>query len=768
MAGTAYLAAAFAAGVYISPKLDIASVLIFAAVYFIICLIRRVFGRGFGFMSAALIVMLCVGVILSQYYSAPSMRDINRYDGMYVTLTGRVCEIPQEQGDNYRYTVDVRRVNIGGETENIRERMIITSPESYNFGDTVDFTGFVREIDEKMNENGFDLKRHYKSKDIFFRCYAPVSRLSDMEIVSHTVYSYAASLRNSISRILDKYTYDDRGAVLKAVIIGYKTDFSEDFYAVLNRTGTLRFLYPAFLRIMLIVGLVGLFSGITKKKYRDIALIVLLIIYAMCESTRPVIVKGCLVMVFLIIFRRRRGYVYFADVLGAVVLALGIANPLILYNAGFVMSVTASLLISLFYSPVSKRIKIKNKHVRRTLTAGIICVVGLLPLSALFFNGISIYVIVTALIFLPATLVILILSPLLLIMLALFGTAPVIGEIVTAMVWIYMKLPYLIDVLPYSHIALPTVGTLTIIAFYTAVYGVYLLYKEKKYNAFLAMCVAASFFAVVISGEIPRLNKAEFTFVNVGQGDGALVQIPYRTTVLIDGGGPSGLSEYDPGEMVYLPYLESLGISRADCAIVSHCHSDHAEGIIAAIKNINVRHLYLPKAPADNEIYQELMLAAHKNGTEVHIVDEPTVLNFNSGLKITMCPPGENALLGDDENDKSLLIRASYGGTDCYFTGDMSKAEEYGLVAAGYVTPAEILKVAHHGSDTSTGKIFLDAVNPEYAVISVGENNGYGLPSAAVLKRLDGVNILRTDENGDITITADKSGGLKIRTYKYK
>ena len=766
MAGAAYLAAAYAAGVYISPKLDISSVLIFAAVYFIICLIRRVIGRGFGFVSAAVIAMFCVGVILSHYYSAPSMRDVSRYDGMYVTLTGRICEIPRTEGENNRYIVDARQISINGETRQIRERMIITSPDKFNYGDTVDFSGFVREIDDRMNENGFDLKRHYKSKDIFYRCFAYESHLSDMKIVSRTVYSYASRLRNSISQILDKYTYDDRGEVLEAVIIGDKTGFSEDFARVLNRTDTGRFFYPAFMHIMMIVGIVGLFSGITKKKYRDIALIILLVVYAMAESTRPVFVKGCLVVIFLILFRRRLGYIYFADVIGAVVLVIGIANPLMLYHAGFVSSVTASLLINMFYMPVSKRIKIKNKYVRRMITIGIICVVGLLPLSALFFNGVSIYVIVTALIFLPTTFVILVLSPLLLLMLAIFGTAPVVAQIVTAMVWIYMKLPYLIDALPYSRIALPKVGALTIIAFYTAVYGVYLIYKEKKYNGLLAICVAASFFAVVLSGEIPRLTKAEITFVNVGQGDGALVRVPYRNTVLIDGGGGNEFSDYNPGESIYLPYLTSLGISRADCAIVSHCHRDHVEGIIAAIKNINVRHVYLPETPSDNDVYRELMLAAHRNGTEVHVVDKPTVLNFNTGLKINMYPSGENALLSEDENDRSLLIRVSYGEADCYFTGDMPKAEEYGLVAAGYVTPAEILKVAHHGSDTSTSEIFLDAADPKYAVITVGEDNVYGLPSDAVIERLGDTNILRTDKNGDITITADKKGNLKIKTYK--
>ncbi len=766
MEGMAYLAAAYAAGVYISPKISVYFTVLFAVIYLIIRLIRRAGGSRPGALSTAVVLTFCAGAVMAQYYGSPSRREVSRYEGMYVTLTGRICEIPDTEYENNRYIVDVRRVSADGKSENLRERMLITAPESFEFGDTVEFSGFVRELDDRLNKNGFDSKLYYKSKDIFYRCFSRGSAVSDVKIKSRTVYSYAQMLKNSISQILDKYTHGDKGAILTAVIVGEGACFSEDFEAVLNRTGIARFFYPAFLHIMLIVGLIGLFSGIVRRGYRDIALAVLLMLYAMAQSSRPVFVKACLVAVFLIIFRRRLGYIWFPDVLGAAVIAIGAANPLLFHNAGFVSSVTASLLISLFYEPVTEKIKNGNRYYKRTLAIGFICTIGLLPLSALYFNGITIYNIAAGLIFLPVTAIILVLAPLLLSMLALFGCAPVVGEIMTSMAWIYEKLPYLIDKLPYDYIALPKVGALTIIAFYTAVFGVYMIYRERRYKGLLALCAAAAFFAVVLAGEAPRLSQADFTFVNVGQGDGALVRLPYRTTVLIDGGGGNEYTDYNQGEREYLPYLKSLGLAEIDCAVVSHCHSDHAEGIIAAIKNIRVRHVYLPETDIDNQVYRELMLTARKYGTEIHIVTEPTKLSFKSGLGIIMYPPGENALLSGDENDKSLLVRASYGETDCYFTGDMPKAEEFGLVASGCVSPAEILKVAHHGSDSSTSKMFLDAVKPDTAVISVGMDNGYGLPSEAVLGRLSEAEVYRTDKNGDIVITADKNGKRKVKTFK--
>lgn len=758
----AQLAASYIAGVLLSDKFSISSILLFAAVYICIALIlsRR------GFRKHILVLVFCTGIVLTQFYSSADMKELAAYENKYVTISGIVCQTPDNYGENYRYFLNVKEITLDGSTKKINENIIITSPDKYSFGDSVAFTGFVSPISERLNENGFDLKRHYKSKGYFFKCYSVNSKLLQNKFRTYSPQYFAAYVHNKIANILDAHATGDKGAVLKAVIIGDKSEFSEEFGTVLNRTGTSHFFYPIFIHIMLITSVVGMFSSIMKRKYRDILTIIFLAAYTLLSCTYPIALKGGIAAILLILFRKRLGFVYFADVLGAAVLVICIANPLMLFNAGFVVSITASLLVNLFYGYTAK--KIRNKYIRKTLAIGIVCTVGLLPLSAYYFNGITPYTIVTAFIFLPATFAILILSPILLTMLAIFKTAPIVSKIISLMLWIYMKAPYIIDALPFSYISCAKVAIVTIIAFYTLVFGLYLYIKNRKYPAIIAAAVSLGLSASVTAGEISRLGNVEFKFVNVGQGDGAIVQIPYKNTVLIDGGGKSGFetSDYDPGKSIYVPYLQSDGINRADCAVISHCHSDHADGIIAAIRSIRVRHVYLPETPEDNEVYIELKAAANEYGTQIHIVKNTTVLRFKSGLTITLTPPNNNALLSDDENDRSLLTRVSYGETDCLFTGDMPKTEELGLVSEGLVLQSEILKVAHHGSDTSTSSIFLDAAAPDYAVISVGENNSYGLPSDKVIKRLRDTKLLRTDKNGDLTITADKSGNIAVECYK--
>lgn len=765
--GIAQLAAAYAAGVGMSLGLDISFILIFVLSYLFVCLLVLIFGVKTEPMKLAAVGMFCLGAILTSFCASPQLKSLAEYENLYVTIEGKICETPEKYDDNYRYFVNTHYIIMNGERARVREKIIITSPAEYRFGDSAAFTGFVKQIPERLNESGFDLKLFYKSKDCFFKCHAQTSaEISDTYTEFSPMY-ISSLLRNSISQLIDKYTYNDTSAILKAVIIGDKNHFSEDFDAVLTRTGTKRFFYPAFMHIMILTGIMAMFSSVIKKKYRDILTVIFLCLTAVFESPHPIALKACAVAAFLIIFRRRLGFIYFADVLGAAVLAIGIANPLIFYNAGFVMSVTASISVNCFIKPLTSRMKIKNRYVKRTLAVGIICTVTLIPLSAYYFHGISPYTIITAFVFLPATLVILLLSPLLLCLLALFGTAPVIGEIVTAMIWLYMKLPYAADALPFSHITIGTPSITAIIAFYTLILAFHLYNRKKHYAAFLSCIVAAGFFLVVCTLMAERINTVEFNFVNVGQGDGAVIQVPYKNTVLIDGGGGSEYgSSYDNGKEIYVPYLESMGITRADCAIVSHCHKDHADGIIAAIKTIRVRHLYLPETPSDNEVYRKLRMTAIRYGTEIHVVKDVTRLTFNSGLTITLIPPAENVFTGDDENDRSLLARVSYGETDCTFTGDMPKIKESALLSEGYVAKSEILKVAHHGSDTSSGSEFLDAVSPDFAVISVGKDNSYGLPSRRVLERLEGASVLRTDVNGDITIIADKNRIKKIRTFR--
>lgn len=161
-----------------------------------------------------------------------------KYEGRYVTVVGRVCEIPQdsEEDENVRYVIDVRKVN----NEKVRDKILLTSDNKLEYGDTVTFSGFINELPEKLNRNGFDYKKYYKKLGIFFKSYSSEVKLSDEVIKDYSPYAINNSFKNSISKLIDKHYKGDYNAIMKAVLIGDKKEFSDDFDKILTKTGTKR------------------------------------------------------------------------------------------------------------------------------------------------------------------------------------------------------------------------------------------------------------------------------------------------------------------------------------------------------------------------------------------------------------------------------------------------------------------------------------------------------------------------------------------------
>ncbi|MCC8169881.1 MAG: DNA internalization-related competence protein ComEC/Rec2, partial [Oscillospiraceae bacterium] len=521
-----------------------------------------------------------------------------------------------------------------------------------------------------------------------------------------------------------------------------------------------------YLHVMLITAVIGLTAGFIGKKYRDWALIALLILYAVINSYRPVFLRVTILSILMIFWKRRYGYAVFSDMMSLTIMIIGFSNPLILFDGGFVISVCASALIRYFYKPVYGMLS-GNAYVRNGLTMGLIFTIGTLPLGAYFFGGVSLYSVIATIIFIPPVLGIILSFPIVFVLTSIFGCAPLASGFMTVMTYIIMYVPRLMDKLISSYIILPRPSLVFIAAYALAVAAAgFYMHKKKKYFSY-ALFVSAALFSSVIASQIMRLNTVEVTFVNVGQGDGAIIDVPYRGSILIDGGGGSEYSTYNIGEKVFVPYLETQGIVKIEAAFVSHYHKDHIEGIIATIENLRVRNVFMPDVMPENKYRKAIEEAAAANNTKIYYISEDTRVLFDNGLTVSITvPTAKTALISDDENDTSLLYNVEYGEFSCLFTGDMSSFAERNLAAENKAFDCDVLKVAHHGSDTSTSTEWLEAVSPEYAVISVGENNAYDLPDEDVLERLDGIRVLRTDKNGDIKITADMRGIKRVDSYR--
>jgi len=241
----------------------------------------------------------------------------------------------------------------------------------------------------------------------------------------------------------------------------------------------------------------------------------------------------------------------------------------------------------------------------------------------------------------------------------------------------------------------------------------------------------------------------EVTVIDVGQGDSILVVSPDGTTMLIDGGGSVGpvRSEFDFGEDVVSPYLWWRGLEHLDAVVLTHAHSDHIGGLARIVQNFHPRELWLGIDPETTAL-DHLLAVAAANHVEVKKHTAGESFNWHGTTIRVLSPPPDWVPKAQPRNDDSLAMLVSYRNTSVLLAGDVEKRMEKYI--AGESPAADVLKVAHHGSATSTTEELLRAVHPRFAVISVGWHNSFGHPREEVLNRLqtDHVRTYRTDMLG--------------------
>lgn len=689
---------------------------------------------------------------------------------------------------------------------------IMTNKEiELNYGDKIQFTGTYSQPEEERNYKGFNYKEYLKQIKVYGTI--KIEKLIKIgENKGNKLYLVANKLTDRLEentyKILDKET----AAMFLGLMIGTKEGISEEIEENFKNASLSHVLAVSGMHITyIILGLNILLKNTLGKRITNILIIPILIIYMLISGFTPSITRagimGILVVISKLIHRKNDIFTSIA----ASLLIILISNPYLIQNLGLQLSYAGTLGIILFYKKtlnILTNIHIKNRTYKFKIKPKINKYVDKLKdISAL---SIAVQIVIFPIIivqfntFTPYFLIANILLSIIIAPIVILGFVfmivvlinPSIADILSKLIEISIKLIQSISEigkLPFSKIYISTPKLFWVLIYYLiiiTIFVVYEIYSSKKpnmtqmrarnlialikikartnHNKIKRILILASIILTIINF-IPKNLKIHF--IDVGQGDSTLIITPHNKTILIDGGGSSN-SDYDVGKNTLLPYILDRGIKKIDIIIISHFDDDHVGGLFYILKEIKVEKVIIGKQFENCENYEKFMEIVKEKNIKVIEVKSGNRIKIEKNLYIDILWPTDKEITENVLNNNALVFKLNYKDFSILFTGDIEEVAEKKILKlyskSEKILKADILKVAHHGSKTSSTEEFLDLVKPKIALIGVGKNNKFGHPNEEILERLEDLNckIFRTDLNGEISIVIKFNGVYKIKTRK--
>lgn len=626
---------------------------------------------------------------------------------------GRINLIDKKK-DYIKVGINVNGENLSGNLYNQKIHL--------KYNDLVKINGVLKEIEETDNFYAFSYKDYLKRHNQFFAI-----KINSIELIqkNSNAFYYIKNL------IIQKIKTLDNSNYLYAFLLG-DTSYIDSNVLESYRTNGISHLFAiSGMHLSFFIGFLDKVLKRCNKSLKFIIISLFLLFYSFLVGFTPSVLRAS----FLYIFTKFTKSPLISLSMAFFIIIL--LNPYNFYEIGFQFSFLISFTLIVF----SKKLK-QISGVKQSILLSVITFIASIPLMILHFNQINIFTPIYNLFYIYF--VSLFIFPL------SFATflIPYISNIYSLFINVLEKSSCFLSQLNISIWVMrePSILVFTILIISTVVV-LYLIYSNK-YKVIICFFVFLFFYHKINY----LINEDYMTILNVGQGDSSLLYSDGET-ILVDTGGNFYT---DVAKKVIIPYLKAKGISKIDKLILTHGDFDHMGSSISLVNNFKV-----DKVIFNNDKYNDLELKLikilesknvtyYKNVKELNI-DDNKLYFLNTGLY-------------DNENDNSNVIYTSINGNKILFMGDASIEVEEKILEKYNVSDIDILKVGHHGSDTSSSKGFVNKANPNISLISVGKNNRYGHPKDSVLDTLEDSKIYRTDKDGSIEIKLNKNG-YKIKTY---
>lgn len=696
------------------------------------------------------LIFIFLGMIIT---SLKLESTILQFSNERMEYLGVVEEILPEDENISKYVVKVKNNLTSDDTIDEKIRLNLIGEKTLSYGETIVFDGIVKEALNNSNPMLYNHRLNLLSRNIYASMTINDYSVDIMDRTPDFRYRIKEKFHQEINRIFDSNLKEDNRDIVKSMLLGDSSYLVDEELYIYRELGLGHILAVSGLHIGIISSFIlFILRCLTvPRKLSSLLTIGIILLYSYLIGFPHSMMRAILMFSLLILTKLQHEHSNPINILSLSALIVLIANPFALFSLGFILSYTA--VISLFL--LSRRIQIlfypRKGYLTSSLSTVLAANIGLLPVQGYFFNYISIIGIIANLVVIPILSLSLILSVSMIVLEYIFpffniGLSVVLNILLDTE---GMIREFLFKFSPLNF-QTPSPNLTEIITYYLAIAILFKIIDTSQLQrnikkSILIFCCFLIFVNFII---ITTDDKLELHFIDVGQGDSLLLRTRGRD-VLVDTGG-SLLSNY-VGEQITLPYLQKLGVNRLDGVVISHFDADHSGGLSSLIGNIKINNIYGSYIPDDAHLYAKIK----ESQIPYKTLKAGDRFRINEYISCHVLWPRDIGNLSS--NNKSLVLLMDYKGYKILLTGDIEREVEQQMLK---VLPSNIhiLKVAHHGSSTSTSQEFLEVARPVNSIISAGRDNQFGHPHDDVIERLEGVSsdIYRTDQMGLVKVRIEE------------
>ena len=721
----------------------------------------------------------------------------NLYPEETIIVEGIIVSNQEEREYKNRYKVKVLTVNSSDKYQSTQIYIEVKKDSKFQYGDKVRLQGEFRRGSEQRNTGGFDYQLYLKSINIYgtlkVENYQKISS-DNVSWIEKSINTIKLTIAENIEKVLEK----EEEQIVKGLILGDTTVLEEELKEKFQVANISHVLAVSGMHIIyIIMGIEMVFKTWLGKRHVKYVIIFGVIFYMSITGFTSSIVRagimGMMNILAFLVYRKN-------DIWTSIAISLGIIliqNPYAITGVGLQLSYLGTIGIILFNKNVkqyldnikwiknniqikkSKRISKIVENLKDMISVTLSAQMMILPIMLYHFNMIGIYFVITNI------LVSIIIGPIMFLSI-IFGFSSFIHLHISQFISIFLSfgIKGLIQIsnlsnLPFSKIYVSTPSILFIFIYYIVILAgnqIYVIYtskylngtkrrvknlialikyklyekkkktwkiyqkilRERNIKAFIERTYKGIFFIIFLIGIYQFPKDLEIHFLDVGQGDSCFIITPNRKTILIDGGGSTS-STFDVGKDTLIPYLLDKGYTQLDYVFISHFDQDHVGGILSLLEELKVEQIFISKQRETSDNYETFLeIVAQKNlkVQEVKIGDKITI----GDVTFHILWPSEKQIEENILNNNAMVMKLQYKSFSMLFTGDIEEVAEKKILSLYSANldslKATVLKVAHHGSKSSSTEEFIKAVNSKIAIIGVGENNMFGHPNDAVLEKL--------------------------------